>query len=252
MKTGMQRSTGMAGRGWPRSMGGPVDKARQQQRVEAALQFNQEQILALDDTSHLLYEAREVSLAARVGMNLSTALGKSADMTRWFDRLVMQGTIEILRANPSAALGCAVNGESAIEDVWWDSVFQMLEREPDVARRLIVELAEMAPLDPVAGRAFFGRLKWCGCRVAIKDFGVRYGVQSAMAVSAPDFIKLDRTLLCAAHQSASGKRRLAQLLKLAGESAPCVIVDGVEASQDAALANAMGARWGQFRYLQDA
>ncbi|MBG0882051.1 EAL domain-containing protein [Burkholderia sp. 9775_39] len=229
-----------------------MDKARQQQRIEAALQFNQEPILELDDSSHLLYQAREVSLAARVGMNLSTALGKAVDMTRWLDRLVMQGAIEVLRANPSAQLGCAINGESAIEDVWWDSVFQLLEREPDVARRLVVELAETAPLDPAAGRAFFWRLRWCGCRIAIKEFGVRYGVQSAMAVRDPDFIKLDRTLLCAAHQSGRGERRLAQLLKLAGESAPCVIVDGVETNRDAALANDAGAKWGQFRYLPDA
>ncbi|HDR9090170.1 EAL domain-containing protein [Burkholderia vietnamiensis] len=252
MKTGMQRSAGIGGRGWPRSTNAPADKARQRQRIEAALQFNREPILELNDISHLLYEAREVSLSARVGMSLSTALGKSVDMTRWLDRLVMNGAIEVLRANPSVELGCAINGESATDDAWWGSVFQLLEQEPDVARRLVVELAETALLDPAAGRAFFWRLRWCGCRIAIKEFGVRYGVQSEMAVRDPDFIKLDPTLLCAAHQSGRGERRLAQLLKLASESAPCVIVDGVETNRDAALANDVGAKWAQFRYLQDA
>ncbi|MGN4069915.1 EAL domain-containing protein [Burkholderia gladioli] len=233
------------GKKWP-------NKAWQQQRIEASLRFDHEPIIALDNSKRVLYLVRTVSMAAELGMSLSMALGASMDMVRWFDRLLMQGTIEALRVDPQATLGCSVSGTSAVDDIWWDPVFQLLEREPGVAERLVVEFAEAAPLDVKAGREFVWRLKWCGCRVAIKEFGIRYGVQSAMAVGEPDFIKLDRTLVCAARQSEHGKRRLSNIVRLASEQASTVIIETMDADQDAGLALEAGVHWAQFRSVQEA
>lgn len=229
-----------------------LNKAWLQQRIEASLLIAHEPIISLDNSKRVLYLVRTVGVAAELGVPLSTALGASMDMVRWFDRLLMQGTIETLRVDPQATLGCGVSGASAVDDIWWDPVFQLLEREPGVAQRLVVEFAEAAPLDVKASREFVWRLKWCGCRVAIKEFGIRYGVQSAMAVGEPDFIKLDRSLVCSARQSEHGKRRLSNMVRLASEQASTVIVETMDAQPDVGLALEVGVNWAQFRSLQEA
>lgn len=235
----------------PQAKGG-LSQAWQQQRIEASLRFDEEQILALDETKRLLYAVRTVRVSAGLGMPLTTALGGSTDMVRWYDRLVVHDTMDLLRRDPKVVLGCSVSGASAVDDVWWEPAFELLEREPGVAQRLVIELAESARLDPNAGRAFFGRLKWCGCRVSIKQFGVRYGVQSAMAVREPDFIKLDRALVSAAHESKRARQQLVSMLKLAGEHAPTVVVETVEPGADTALAIEAGAHWAQVGYVVSA
>jgi EAL domain-containing protein (putative c-di-GMP-specific phosphodiesterase class I) len=224
-----------------------LSKAWLQQRIEASLVFGEEQILALNQTKCLLYAVRTVGVSRELGMTLSTALDVSTDMWRWYDRLVVQDAINLLRKDPQAVLGCGVSGASAVDDVWWEPVFQLLEREPGVAQRLVLELAEGARLDPNAGRAFFLRMKRCGCRLAIKQFGVRYGVQSAIAVDKPDFIKLDRTLMSAACESKRARQQLIAMLRLASEQAPSVVVETVERGPDTALAIEVGARWAQVR-----
>jgi EAL domain-containing protein (putative c-di-GMP-specific phosphodiesterase class I) len=170
---------------------------------------------------------------------------ESAGLMRWFDRLVMERVIDALCRDDDAVLGCNVSGASAVDDVWWEPVYARLEREPQVAARLVIEITESAPLDPIAGRSFVFRLQRLGCRVAVDDFGKGYGVYTAMAIAHPDIVKLDRTLLLAAHRERSGVKRLRAMVELAGEYAPQVVVEGVATAEDLRVVTEVGAKWAQ-------
>jgi len=170
--------------------------------IEAGLRLLREPICRPDRSGEVLYRECLARLYVQGQVRLPDSFLpqlEAAGLMRWFDRLVMERVIDALRADGDAVLGCNVSGVSAVDDAWWEPVYARLEREPQVAARLVIEITESAPLDPIAGRSFVFRLQRLGCRVAVDDFGKGYGVYTAMAIAHPDIVKLDRTLLLAAH-----------------------------------------------------
>jgi EAL domain-containing protein (putative c-di-GMP-specific phosphodiesterase class I) len=216
--------------------------------IEAWLRLLREPICKPERSGEVLYQECLARLCVeRRVWSPDSFLPKleSAGLMRWFDRLVMERVIDALCRDGDAVLGCNVSGESAVDDVWWEPVYGRLEREPEVAARLVIEITESAPLDLISGRAFVLRLQHLGCRVAVDDFGKGYGVYTAMAIPRPDIIKLDRTLLLAAQDNPQGVRRLRAMVNLASEYAPQVVVEGVATAEDLQLAMEVGAKWAQ-------
>jgi len=216
--------------------------------IEANLRLLREPICSPDRSGEVLYQeclARlDVEGQVRFPDSFLPQL-EAAGLMRWFDRLVMLRVIDALRRNEEAVLGCNVSGVSAVDDEWWEPVYARLEREPEMAARLVIEITESAPLDPTVGRPFVYRLQRLGCRVAVDDFGKGYGVYTAMAIAHPDIVKLDRALLLAAHRERSGVRQLRAMVRLAGEYAPQVVVEGVATAEDLRLVVEAGAKWAQ-------
>jgi EAL domain-containing protein (putative c-di-GMP-specific phosphodiesterase class I) len=216
--------------------------------IEAWLRLLREPICKPERSGEVLYQECLARLCVeRRVWSPDSFLPKleSAGLMRWFDRLVMERVIDALCRDGDAVLGCNVSGASAVDDVWWEPVYARLEREPQVAARLVIEITESAPLDPIKGRSFVFRLQRLGCRVAVDDFGKGYGVYTAMAIAHPDIVKLDRTLLLAAHRERSGVKRLRAMVELAGEYAPQVVVEGVATVEDLRVVTEVGAKWAQ-------
>ncbi|KWB91749.1 hypothetical protein WL43_03375 [Burkholderia ubonensis] len=159
------------------------------------------------------------------------------------DALVLGRAMATLSRGQYGCLGINLSPHSVANRAWWEPVLGELARCPELARRLVFEIQEAAVLVPGSGREFWNALRQAGCRVAIDGFGVRYGVQTAMEIDAPDIIKLDRSLL--AGLTARRVRRLTGLVALAREMAPCVIVDGVASNRALQVVQAAGAQWAQ-------
>jgi len=173
-------------------------------------------------------------------------------LIRAFDRHVLRQAVTLLRASPDVRLGINLSGQSAAIDIAWEAVLQLIERTPEVARRLVVEITETARLDPAQGRRFAQRLRQAGCRVAIDDFGVGYGVETAIGIRTPDVIKIDASFVVAARYGEAHLARLARLVRLASELAEEVVVEGVEQPEDMAHAQQCGAKWVQGWFVTDA
>ncbi|KWK64583.1 EAL domain-containing protein [Burkholderia ubonensis] len=173
-------------------------------------------------------------------------------LIRAFDRHVLRQAVTLLRASPDVRLGINLSGQSAVVDIAWEAVLQLIERTPEVARRLVVEITETARLDPEQGRRFAQRLRQAGCRVAIDDFGVGYGVETAIGIRTPDVIKIDASFVVAARYGESHLARLERLVRLASELAEEVVVEGVEQPEDMAHAQQCGAKWVQGWFVRDA
>lgn len=170
-------------------------------------------------------------------------------MMRDFDAHVVAQAIEQLRQHPHLCLGVNISAQSATIDEIWAPTLAALEQAPTVARRLIVEITESAPLERGRGRQFCALLQHLGCRIAVDDFGVGFGVQTSMEITAPDIVKIAGSLVTEAGKSAGTAARLARMISLAASTAKHVIAEGVESLDDLHVVQQAGAGWVQGYYL---
>ncbi|MBY4833104.1 EAL domain-containing protein [Burkholderia dolosa] len=217
--------------------------------VESRLRFVREPVCRADLSAGVLYH----ECLARLRWGPRAALApvaflprlESLGLMQWFDRLVVGRTIDELRADPDAVYGCNVSAASAVMDDGWLAIFRRLEREPAVAARLVVEITETGPLNPVAGRSFVHRFRRAGCRVAIDDFGVGFSALNNLVVGNPDIVKLDKSILSMIKRNAIGRYQLRRLIAFAHEGARHVVVEGVENESDRQMIVDAGVAWAQ-------
>ncbi|ABX17155.1 EAL domain-containing protein [Burkholderia multivorans] len=228
---------------------GPVDLASVRSFVESRLEFVYEPVCRADLSGGVLYDECLARLRrdARGAWPPIAFLPRleSLGLMRWFDRLVVNRTIDQLRADPTAVYGCNMSAASAVMDDAWRPIFARLEREPSVAARLVVEITETGPLNPVAGRTFVARFRQAGCRIAIDDFGIGFSALNNLAVGNPDIVKLDRSILPMIKRNAIGRYQLRRLIAFAHEGARHVVVEGVETEMDRQMIVEAGVAWAQ-------
>ncbi|WP_161978178.1 EAL domain-containing protein [Paraburkholderia kururiensis] len=213
---------------------------------QGRLVLRREAVCSVTQPRRVLYEE---CLARVRGMALSPAqfipLLERFSMVCAFDRYVMRQAVALLRGEPAARLGVNLSALSMLPGVMWEALFRQLAEQPEVAGRLVVEITESARMDVALGGRFVRQLRQLGCGVAVDDFGVGYGVETAVSIQSPDIIKIDASLLAGARCSGAGQARLAGMVRLAADLAPQVVVEGVEGEADLELVRAAGAQWVQ-------
>jgi EAL domain-containing protein (putative c-di-GMP-specific phosphodiesterase class I) len=196
-----------------------------------------------DGTVHY-YEALLCNVTSaqpkRVGRDISVL--ERLGLVRRLDQWVVESTIEALRLNPHVCLGCNVSAHSVKLDIWWALIVETLTAEPDIASRLVIEITESAPLPEIERvREFVRSLQALGCRIALDDVGAGHSTLKALVELGVDVVKIDAVYVGQARRDAAGASRLLQLVTLARNCAPHVVLEGVETEEDAALARASGA-----------
>lgn len=167
-------------------------------------------------------------------------------LTRAFDRTVMRHAVAALRMQPSAHIGVSISAQGVRVDHWWASLLAVLDKEPALASRLVIEIVDSAALpDFEAARDFCVQLQLRGCRIAIRDFGSGADNLAAVQACRPDIVKLDAALLRRAREGAFGRECLRDMLSLCSHLAPHVVVDGIERDDDLHIASQAGAQWMQ-------
>ncbi|MBT2336334.1 EAL domain-containing protein [Variovorax paradoxus] len=174
-------------------------------------------------------------------------------LTRLFDMRVVRQVIDALRRQPSAHMGVSIFAQSARLDHWWASMLSTLQSQPALASRLTVEISDGAAWSNLeAARNFCARLQSSGCRIAIKDFGLKTGNLAAVQACRPDIVKLDRSFLRQARESEFHRECLGAMRMFCAHLAPHVVVDGVEREEDVHVALDAGAQWLQGCHLRSA
>ncbi|WP_432726640.1 EAL domain-containing protein [Variovorax sp. W6] len=180
------------------------------------------------------------SLVPEVFMPCLQRLG----LTRAFDRTVMRRAVAALRLQPSAHVGVSISAQGIQIDHWWASLLAVLDREPALASRLVIEISDSAALpDLEAAHDFCVQLQLRGCRIAIRDFGSGTDNLAAVQACGPDIVKLDAALLRRARDSEFGRECLRGMLAMCAHFAPHVVVEGIERDDDVHIASRAGAQW---------
>ncbi len=114
------------------------------------------------------------------------------------------------------------------------------------AGRIVLELTEQTRLnDRVDVKAAIGRLRELGYRVAIDDLGAGYSSLALLVELAPDFVKLDMSLVRGVDGDEVRQQIVGAMLQVCARKRSLAVLEGVEtASESDALQN-LGARWMQ-------
>lgn len=215
-----------------------------------ALSFNWQSVAHPCGSASVLYFSGRVRIASGLSKTTSPVPEvfmpclRRLGLTRAFDRAVIRQAVAALRSRPSCHIGVSVSAQGIQLDHWWASLLAMLDREPELAARLVVEIVDCAALpDLEAAHDFCMQLQLRGCRIAIRDLGGGTDNLAAVQVCGPDIVMLDAGFLRRARHSEFGRNCLRGMLAMCAQLAQHVVVDGVERDDDADIAVRAGAQW---------
>lgn len=162
------------------------------------------------------------------------------------DRHVLGKVAEELEAHPTVRLGLNVSGLTASDRPWLRLLISVLGRQPDLARRLVIEITETALLENIEEAArFVDTLRQLGCRVALDDFGAGHTSLRHLQILSVDTVKFDGGFVHSLPSSGESRIFLRHLLDLASSFGLRTVAECVETAEEAALLSAEG-----FHYLQ--
>ncbi|MGH8892898.1 MAG: sensor domain-containing phosphodiesterase [Actinomycetes bacterium] len=113
-------------------------------------------------------------------------------------------------------------------------------------RRVLLELSEHDPVDDYdALRSTLAPLRALGMRLAIDDVGAGFSSLRHIVVTAPDVIKLDRSLVDGVAGDPVLRTLVRSLVDFARGSGADVVAEGIETAEDAAVLDTLGVGYGQ-------
>lgn len=124
--------------------------------------------------------------------------------------------------------------------------FRKLVLENSDPTRVVVEVTEHARIDDYERlNAAFDRLRGPGVRLAVDDAGAGFASLRHILRLAPDFIKLDRTLIDGIEYDRSRQALAAGLISFAEKIEATIIAEGIEHSAEVDVLTALGVGYGQ-------
>lgn len=169
-------------------------------------------------------------------------------------RLYGQLTIRMIRkafATFREHTHCDFSINLSIEDINDRDVvgflFDSVRKEPDVGRRLMLEILESEEVaDYEAVREFVQRAKSLGCKVAIDDFGAGYSSLRHLLKLEVDNLKIDASLVRDVDRDVHAKAAVSAIVRLAREmGVPSVTAEFVHSEAVRSTIRAMGIDYAQ-------
>ncbi|MGH7074738.1 MAG: putative bifunctional diguanylate cyclase/phosphodiesterase [Stellaceae bacterium] len=162
---------------------------------------------------------------------------------RTIDRYVLERAVREAAIHPGVTLGFNISGLTATDWSWLRAATRLLRDQPDVARRLVVEITETAALSDIEECArFVEALRELGCRVAIDDFGVGFTSLRHLQLRAVDTVKIDAHFVHDLATKPENQIFLRHLVGLAQGMGFLTIAEGVENEHEAAILHREGVR----------
>jgi diguanylate cyclase (GGDEF)-like protein len=166
---------------------------------EDRLLFAYQPVVASDggrvDYWECLLRLRECDGAVRPAGEFMPAM-EGLGFIRLVDRFVLERACALLTAEPAARVGFNVSVLTASDRSWLRAFAGLLEANPTIAPRIVVELTETAVLaDGEETAAFVRALRELGCRVALDDFGAGFTSLRHLRTLAIDTVKIDGALI---------------------------------------------------------
>lgn len=113
-------------------------------------------------------------------------------LVRLFDHRVLELALSLLAADPALRLSINVSPVSLGDPEWLGAFLSLAGTARNLASRLIVEVTETATIeDPARLAKLLGRIKDCGTRIAIDDFGAGHTSLKHLRAFPVDILKID-------------------------------------------------------------
>lgn len=155
-------------------------------------------------------------------------------LVRQVDRHALDLAVEQLRANPDVSLAVNVSGLTAGDKTWLKRLFDHIDRSPDIAARLMVEITETVALRDIEESAeFVSAVRRLGCQVALDDFGAGYTSFKNLRALMVDVVKIDGSFVRNLALNDDNKLFIKSLVGLANGFSLTTVAECVETREDA-------------------
>ncbi|HTQ34999.1 MAG TPA: bifunctional diguanylate cyclase/phosphodiesterase [Stellaceae bacterium] len=155
---------------------------------------------------------------------------------RLIDRYILEQVLVEAMRHPAVTFGLNISALTTADRTWLRALTARLRGNPDLARRLVIEITETAALHDIEESArFVNALRHAGCRVALDDFGVGHTSLKHLQDLALDMVKIDRSFIRDIRTNHESQVFLRHLLGLAKGFGFATIAEGVETEDEAAI-----------------
>jgi diguanylate cyclase (GGDEF)-like protein len=155
---------------------------------------------------------------------------------RLIDRYILDKVLVEAGRHSGVTFGFNISALTTADRPWLRSLTTRLRANPELARRLVVEITETAALYDIeeSGR-FVNALRRLGCRVTLDDFGAGHTSLRHLQSLAVDMVKIDRSFIHDIMTNVESQVFLRHLLGLAKGFGFSTIAEGVETEDEAEI-----------------
>ncbi|RZS78126.1 EAL domain-containing protein [Pigmentiphaga kullae] len=188
---------------------------------EASLDF--EVLIRMQDSSGAMVPAGKIIAAAE-------ANGTIGELDKWVLTSTLVWLTENLPRLPNTRFVCVnLSGASLNDEAFIEDTFRILSRFGPVVKYLCMEITESVALHDIANsRRFIDRLKSCGAKIALDDFGAGYTSFSYLKEFAADALKIDGGFIKRMHEHPANYAIVEAIVELARNLGMRSIAEWVE------------------------
>ncbi|MGB8274917.1 MAG: EAL domain-containing protein [Alphaproteobacteria bacterium] len=170
-------------------------------------------------------------------------------MVRLIDRLALEMAVEELTQYPDIKLAINVSGLTAIDESWLRAFRALLNHQPDIAKRLMIEITETAAMQDVEDSArFVAAVRQPGCRIALDDFGAGYTSFRHFKSLVVDVVKIDGSFIRNVAENRDNQLFVQTLLGFANGFGLETVAECVETAADVEVLTQLGIKYIQGYY----
>ncbi|OAF11443.1 diguanylate cyclase [Bradyrhizobium centrolobii] len=171
-------------------------------------------------------------------------------LIRLVDHRVLELVVAELAASPDVRLSLNISPDTTMDPDWWAGIESLMHAHPGVAERLIVEITETVAIQDIDDvRAFVGRLKHFGSRIAIDDFGAGYTSFRNLRKLGVDIVKIDGAFVQNITHSADDRAFVQTLIDLARRLDIKTVAEWVQDEEAASMLRDWGCDYIQGRLI---
>ncbi|MCP3370283.1 GGDEF domain-containing phosphodiesterase [Bradyrhizobium cajani] len=171
-------------------------------------------------------------------------------LIRLVDHRVLELVVAELAAAPDVRLSLNISPDTTMDPDWWAGIESLMQAHPGVAERLIVEITETVAIQDIDDvRAFVGRLKHFGSRIAIDDFGAGYTSFRNLRKLGVDIVKIDGAFVQNITHSADDRAFVQTLIDLARRLDIKTVAEWVQDEEAAGMLRDWGCDYIQGRLI---
>jgi len=176
------------------------------------------------------------------GAELWFAEADAVDLCRELELATMKEALSVL---PDLPAGIFLSFNASPKTLL-SAAFRKLLLESSDPARVVIEVTEHARIDNYERlNAAFDRVREVGVRLAVDDAGAGFASLRHILRLAPDFIKLDRTLIAGIESDRSRQALAAGLISFAERIDATIIAEGIEELAEVDMLTSLGVCHGQ-------
>jgi len=157
------------------------------------------------------------------------------------DRKTLDMALAVLERHQAASLSVNLSGLTVTNRAWLRSLNARLRFNPDLAKRLMIEITETAAMRDIEESArFIAQMRDLGVRVALDDFGAGFTSFRHLKALAVDVVKIDSSFVAGVAENIDSQLFIKSLTAVAHGLGLQSVAEGVATPEDEAFLRGQG------------